>query len=204
MKKTIIPILALLALVACTSGQKKNAAKEAVSQESNEESYNEGEYLGDSDYDEEEVIVYEDDIVPLIPEDYLLDDGQEYPDIEVVSVEKSDGVATLEDSAIEFSMVEEKPKFNGGDLDSFSEWVNKRIQYPADAKQQGHQGRVIVKFIIDKDGNLASAKVVRGTDTSLDQEALRVINSSPKWTPGKQSGEKVAVAITYPVVFKLQ
>ena len=75
--------------------------------------------------------------------------------------------------------------YAGGDANEFSKWVNQRLEYPQVCIENGRQGRVILSFTIKADGSLADAKVLRGVDPALDKEALRVVNSSPKWTPGK-------------------
>jgi protein TonB len=101
-------------------------------------------------------------------------------------------------------MVEQKPKFNGGDANEFSKWVNSRLQYPQICIENGRQGRVTLSFTIKADGSLSDVKVLRGVDPALDQEAVRVVKSSPKWTPGKQRDRAVAVSYTFPVIFQLR
>ena len=98
---------------------------------------------------------------------------------------------------------EEMPEFPGG-MQECMKWLGKNINYPEDCKKAGIQGRVIIQFVIDKDGSIKSPKVARSVHPSLDKEALRVISSSPKWKPGKQKGEAVKVRYTIPVLFKLQ
>ena len=110
----------------------------------------------------------------------------------------------VEEEAIPFQLVEEKPSFQGGDANQFSKWVNQRLVYPEIAKENGLQGRVTLSFTIKADGTLSDVKVLRGVDPSLDQEAVRVVKSSPKWTPGKQRDRAVAVSYTFPVIFQLR
>ena len=98
---------------------------------------------------------------------------------------------------------EEMPEFPGG-MQECMKWLGKNINYPAEAKEKGTQGRVIIQFVVEKDGSITEAKVARGVDPLLDAEALRVINSSPKWKPGKQGGQPVRVKYTIPVAFRLQ
>ena len=98
---------------------------------------------------------------------------------------------------------EEMPEFPGG-MAECMKWLGKNINYPTEAKEKGTQGRVIIQFVVEKDGSITEAKVARGVDPLLDAEALRVINSSPKWKPGKQGGQPVRVKYTIPVAFKLQ
>ena len=87
---------------------------------------------------------------------------------------------------------------------NYMKFLQKNIQYPQDAEEKGIQGRVIVQFVVEKDGSIKDIKVVRGIDPSLDKEALRVINAMPKWEPGKHKGEAVSVKYTVPVNFKVQ
>lgn len=110
----------------------------------------------------------------------------------------------VEEEAIPFQLVEEKPKFNGGDANEFSKWVNQRLVYPEIAKENGVQGRVMLQFQVNPDGTVSNVKVLRGVDPSLDKEAVRVVSSSPKWTPGKQRDRAVKVTYTFPVIFQLR
>ena len=80
----------------------------------------------------------------------------------------------------------------------------RQIKYPTKAIENKIQGRVIVQFVVNKDGSISGAKVVRSVDPDLDKEALRVINSMPKWKPGMQKGEPVSVKFTVPIVFRNQ
>ena len=108
-----------------------------------------------------------------------------------------------EDTEIPFAIVEEKPLFMGKEADEFTKWVYNNIHYPELAIENGIQGRITLQFTIDKDGNVCDIKVLRGADSSLDKEAVRVIGSSPKWSPGRQRGRKVSVKYTFPIVFRL-
>ena len=110
----------------------------------------------------------------------------------------------VEEEAIPFQLVEEKPSFQGGDANQFSKWVNSRLVYPEIAKENGVQGRVTLQFTVEKDGTLTKVKVLRGVDPSLDKEAVRVVSMSPKWSPGKQRDRAVPVTYTFPVIFQLR
>ena len=101
-----------------------------------------------------------------------------------------------------FDVVEEMPQFPGGPAALF-EFLSKNIQYPKDAEKAKLQGRVIVTFVVKKDGSIADAKVVKSVAPSLDAEALRVINAMPNWTPGRQNGQPVNVKYTVPLTFRL-
>ena len=110
----------------------------------------------------------------------------------------------VEEEAIPFPLVEEKPSFQGGDANQFSKWVNSRLVYPEIAKENGVQGRVTIQFTVEKDGTVTKVKVLRGVDPSLDKEAVRVVSMSPKWSPGKQRDRAVPVTYTFPVIFQLR
>jgi TonB family protein len=102
-----------------------------------------------------------------------------------------------------FFIVEEMPEFPGGELE-LRNFIANNVKYPTDAQEKGVQGKVYVTFIVSKDGSVASAKIARGVNPSLDAEALRVVNSLPKWMPGKQKGQAVNVSYTVPINFVLQ
>ena len=110
----------------------------------------------------------------------------------------------VEEEAIPFQLVEEKPPFQGGDANEFSKWVNAHLSYPEVAKENGVQGRVTLQFTVNPDGSVSNVKVLRGVDSSLDKEAVRVVSSSPKWKPGKQRDRAVKVTYTFPVIFQLR
>ena len=101
-----------------------------------------------------------------------------------------------------WNVVEQMPKFPGGDAGLMS-FLKDNIKYPAEAEKAGKQGRVVVTFVVGKDGAVNNAKVVRSVDEKLDAEALRVVNAMPKWQPGKQRGQEVNVMYTIPVTFRL-
>ncbi len=102
-----------------------------------------------------------------------------------------------------FTVVEDMPQFPGGDAALLS-YISKSVKYPAIAQENNIQGRVIISFVIERDGSVADATVVRGVDPALDKEALRVVNNMPKWKPGQQRGKPVRVKYTLPVTFRLQ
>ena len=102
-----------------------------------------------------------------------------------------------------YDVVEQMPQFPGGTGKLF-EFLSMNVKYPAEAEKNDVQGRVIVTFVVEKDGEVSNAKVVKSVNPALDAEALRVINAMPKWTPGMQGGEPVRVKYTVPVTFRLQ
>ena len=102
-----------------------------------------------------------------------------------------------------FDVVEEMPSFPGGQAALMS-FLSSNIKYPVVAQENGVQGRVIVGFVVERDGSITDVKVMRSVDPSLDREAQRVVRAMPRWKPGKQNGSAVRVKYTVPVVFRLQ
>ena len=101
------------------------------------------------------------------------------------------------------NVVEVDPEFPGG-MEAFYKYLAENIHYPEQAKKEQLQGRVFVTFVVEKDGSISDAKVLRGIGGGCDEEALRVVNAMPKWTPGKMRGEVVRVNFNLPITFKLQ
>ena len=102
-----------------------------------------------------------------------------------------------------FDVVEEMPSFPGGQAALMS-FLSSNIKYPVVAQENGVQGRVIVGFVVERDGSITDVKVMRSVDPSLDREAQRVVKAMPRWKPGKQNGSAVRVKYTVPVVFRLK
>lgn len=102
-----------------------------------------------------------------------------------------------------FVSVEQMPQFPGGDVE-LMKFINGGIKYPTIAAENGIEGRVVIRFVVGKDGNVSDVQVVRSLDPSCDKEAVRVVKTMPKWVPGKQNGRNVPVYYTLPVLFKLQ
>lgn len=149
------------------------------------------------------------DILDIVDDDIEVDDEHILlPDDFDAPVLITDCFEIVEEEAEEetlpFILVEEKPKFNGKDANEFSRWVNQRLDYPQVCIENGVQGRVTLEFTIKADGSLSDIKVLRGVDPALDSEAVRVVQSSPKWTPGRQRDRAVAVTYTFPVIFRLR
>jgi periplasmic protein TonB len=101
-----------------------------------------------------------------------------------------------------FNVVEETAEPKGG-LKAFYEYVGNKIKYPAQARRMGTEGKVFVQFVIGKDGVLTDVKVVKGIGAGCDEEAIRIVQSSPPWKPGKQRGKPVKQRYTLPIIFKL-
>jgi protein TonB len=114
----------------------------------------------------------------------------------------SDAKVTEEDPNKIFTSVEQVPNFPGG-MEAFGRYLSKNIKYPAIARENNTQGRVIISFVCERDGSLTDIKVARGIGDGCDEEAVRVIKNSPKWKPGIQNGRPVRVAYSVPIAFTL-
>lgn len=108
-----------------------------------------------------------------------------------------------EEEAQVFFIVEDMPEFPGGEM-ALRTYIANAIKYPVIAQENGIQGKVYVTFVVGKDGSVSNASIARGVDPSIDKEALRVVNTLPKWKPGKQRGKPVNVSYTVPINFVLQ
>lgn len=146
----------------------------------------------------------------------IVDDDTEVEETEIASTEETGQAMEIkyiaptveeeedpEEQTI-FEVVEQMPEFPNGGMAGLMQFLSKNIKYPTIAQENGTQGRVTVQFVVNKDGSIVDAKVLRGVDPYLDKEALRVINSMPKWKPGMQHGKPVRVKYTVPVMFRLQ
>ena len=102
-----------------------------------------------------------------------------------------------------FEVVEQMPSFPGGDK-ALMDFLSNNVKYPVVAQENGVQGRVVISFVVEKDGSITDVRVVRSVDPSLDKEAARVVKSMPRWIPGKQNGAAVRVKYNVPVSFRLQ
>lgn len=124
-------------------------------------------------------------------------------DVDVVQT-----VGVVEEEVVEddqpFLIAETMPSFQGGDLNTFRVWVQQNVKFPQIALENGIQGRVVLSFVIEKDGRLTNIQVLQTPDRSLSEEAVRVLSKSPKWSPGKQRNQVVRVKYTLPVDFRVQ
>ena len=102
-----------------------------------------------------------------------------------------------------FNVVEDMPEFPDG-IEAMIQFISNNIQYPADAQKQKVDGRVLVNFVVEKDGSITEVKVIKPTFPSLDAEAVRVVKAMPKWKPGYQKGQAVRVQFTMPINFSLK
>ena len=108
-----------------------------------------------------------------------------------------------DETPVSIAMVEQKPEFPGGESAMYK-WLSDNIVYPSVASEEGVQGRVVVEFVVGKDGSISNVRVVRPRHPALDKEALRVVKAMPKWMPGRNNGQPVKVTYTLPVTFRLQ
>ena len=134
------------------------------------------------------------------PTDATKSENTELGDIQVVSYASQ---PKAKEQGEIFQVVEEQPMFPGG-MEEMMKFLQQNTKYPKEAQDKGIQGRVIVQFVVNKDGSISDTKVLKAVDPQLDAEALRVVNAMPNWTPGKNKGEPVRTYFTIPVVFKLK
>ena len=149
------------------------------------------------------------EVLTIVDDEVELDEEFEFGSTEANDATIIDAVPVIEEDAGDeaeqevFVIVEDMPEFPGGDL-ALRKWIADHIKYPVIAAENGIQGKVYVQFVVDRDGSISNARVARGVDSSLDQEALRVVNNLPKWKPGMQRGKPVRVSFTVPINFQLQ
>jgi protein TonB len=119
----------------------------------------------------------------------------------IIAQENADTLSVDSDSTT-FTIVEKIPIFPGGESEMYK-FLGEHMSYPEKARDKNVQGRVYVSFIVEKDGSISSIKVLRGIGSGCDKEAIRVVKSMPKWTPGYQKGKAVRVRYNLPILFKL-
>lgn len=148
------------------------------------------------------------EVLTIVEDDVEIEEEFEFESTEADDETIIDAVPVIDDEEEEkneqvFVVVEDMPEFPGGEL-ALRKWIANNIDYPVIAAENGIQGKVYVTFVVDKDGGVSNARIARGVDPSLDQEALRVVNNLPKWKPGMQRGKPVRVSYTVPINFQLQ
>jgi protein TonB len=150
------------------------------------------------------------EVLDIVDDDVEIEDDFDF-DMEATDDTQYDFTSMIGDDEEEideeevFFIVEDMPTFNGGDpATEFRKYIAQNLRYPEIAAENGISGRVIVQFAVDRTGQVVDAVVVRSIDPALDKEAIRVVMSSPKWTPGKQRGKAVKVLFTFPINFVLQ
>lgn len=149
------------------------------------------------------------DILNIVEDDVELDEELEIMDTEMSQddiVDFSNLVfeeETRDEGGEIFMIVEEMPEFPGGP-EALQRYLSQSVRYPVIAQENGIQGRVYIQFVINQNGEVTNATILRGVDPSLDREALRVVEAMPKWKPGKQRNRPVRVSYTVPINFVLQ
>ncbi len=148
------------------------------------------------------------DLMEIVEDDSAIDEDLEIEDVddrsEVREVINYDDYGDYGDEYTDeeeiFQFVEEMPHFNG----DLNKWLQKNTRYPSAALENGISGKVYVEFVVEKDGTVTQVKVARSVDRELDAEAVRVVSSMPKWSPGKQRDKAVRVKYTVPINFQMQ
>lgn len=124
-------------------------------------------------------------------------------DVNAQDVKKQEGCKKQQESDDVFLVVQEMPQFKNGDLKTFRKWVADNIKYPKEAMKDGISGTVNCEFVINEDGSVDRIKIQKPVNKLLGDEVVRVVKSSPKWSPGMQKGQKVPVRMNIPISFKL-
>lgn len=120
------------------------------------------------------------------------------------AIEELAAEATTEEAPLTLVQVDTKPSFNGGNANDFSKWVNSKLTYPQAALDAQESGRVVLSFVVGKDGRVSNVNVLKSVSETLDAEAVRVVKKSPAWAPAIKDGEPVACTYIFPVNFQLQ
>lgn len=162
----------------------------------------------------EEIQQPEQQIEAQLPDDFkVVDDNQKVAEIKFVSADEARplpppapvGPTVIEPEETEeiFTVVEEPTEFPGGTAE-LMKWLSRNVKYPEIALENNIQGRVMVKFVVERDGSTSNVEIARGVDPALDKEAIRVVKAMPKWKPGKQRGKPVRCSFILPVQFRIQ
>ena len=146
------------------------------------------------------------DLIEVPDEEEIIEEIEVVLDIEITEetiIEEIVFEEVIEEEVIDevFTLVEEFPSYRGGDQ-AFIKFVQQNMSYPEKARRMGLEGRVFVQFVVEKDGSLTNIKVLKGINGGCDQEAIRVMEISPKWLSGKQRGRAVRVRMVVPITFK--
>ncbi len=152
------------------------------------------------------------DLLNVVQNDAKIEQTMNILDLDVtqdlaVDVGKFGGTYTGEEEVVDDDPVviaEEMPSFMGGDVNAFSRWCSQHIKYPPVAIDNGSQGKVMLQFVVERDGSISRVTVQRGVDKYLDEEAVRVVKSAPKWKPGSNRGKPVRVYVNVPITFVLE
>ncbi|OPZ57858.1 MAG: Gram-negative bacterial tonB protein [Bacteroidetes bacterium ADurb.BinA012] len=205
----IVALLVCLGAMEWTSGQKKDSAFAGMTEEAiEEEQIPVTEETPPEEMPPPEVTVT--DLFEIVEDDVVIDNEVKFEDDETSEdkvVEIYAPVLQAEEEEVEeeiFVIVEDMPKFRGGDINKFREWVQKRVRYPELAAENGIQGRVFITFVVETNGNVSNVTISRSVDQLLDEAAKEAVMASPKWEPGMQRGRPVRVRYSIPIIFQLQ
>jgi protein TonB len=214
-KSLFLQVGLILALIICivaiewTSGQKRDSIFDGMTEEAiEEEQIPVTEETPPEEIPPPEVTVT--DLFEIVEDDVLIENEVRFEDDETSEdkvVEIYAPVLQAEEEETEdeiFVIVEDMPKFRGGDINKFREWVQKRVRYPELAAENGIQGRVFISFVVETNGNVSNVAVTRSVDALLDEAAKEAVAASPKWEPGMQRGRPVRVRYSIPIIFQLQ
>lgn len=214
-KSLFLQIGLILALIICivaiewTSGQKRDSIFDGMTEEAiEEEQIPVTEETPPEEIPPPEVTVT--DLFEIVEDDVLIENEVRFEDDETSEdkvVEIYAPVLQAEEEETEdeiFVIVEDMPKFRGGDINKFREWVQKRVRYPELAAENGIQGRVFISFVVETNGNVSNVTITRSVDALLDEAAKEAVAASPKWEPGMQRGRPVRVRYSIPIIFQLQ
>jgi protein TonB len=151
------------------------------------------------------------DLFEIVKDDVVLTNDVSFDDDEttedkVVEIYAPVSLQAEEEATEEevFVIVEDMPKFKGGDINKFREWVQKRVRYPEIASENGIQGRVYITFVVETSGLVSNVSVTRSVDALLDEAAKEAVEASPKWEPGMQRGRPVRVRYSIPIIFQIE
>ncbi len=152
-------------------------------------------------------VIQQPQVVEVPDEEEIKDDIKVNLDVEVTDETKVEEIVVQAEQPKEetdevFTVVEESATPKGG-MQAFYKFVGEKIKYPAQARRMGIEGRVFVEFVINKDGSLSDVRAIKGIGAGCDEEAVRIVQSSPAWNPGKQRGKAVKQRYTLPIIFKL-
>lgn len=216
-KKTLfIQIGLVIALVLCllafnwTTGQKNDSIFEGMTEQAiEEEQIPVTEEIPPEQAPPPEVTVT--DLFEIVQDDVVLTNEVSFDDDEttedkVVEIYAPVSLQAEEEATEEevFVIVEDMPKFKGGDINKFREWVQKRVRYPEIASENGIQGRVYITFVVETSGLVSNVSVTRSVDALLDEAAKEAVEASPKWEPGMQRGRPVRVRYSIPIIFQIE
>jgi protein TonB len=214
-KSLFLQIGLILALIICivalewTSGQKRDSIFDGMTEEAiEEEQIPVTEETPPEEMPPPEVTVT--DLFEIVEDNVVIENEVRFEDDETSEdkvVEIYAPVLQAEEEETEdeiFVIVEDMPKFRGGDINKFREWVQKRVRYPELAAENGIQGRVFISFVVETNGNVSNVTVTRSVDALLDDAAKEAVAASPRWEPGMQRGRPVRVRYSIPIIFQLQ